>query len=535
MSSAPLGQIAAPSEPYRATGYSYYVLFILFTVYVLNYADRNILSILGEDVKRDLGLSDSQLGFLYGTAFAVFYSLFGIALGRLADVWVRVRLLTIGLSFWSAMTLVCGLAGNFGQLAAARVGVGIGEASAAPAGYSMLSDYFPKKQRGMALAFYSSGIFVGSGLAFAVGGEVVEWWSRAFTPETRPFGLRGWQAAFFVIGFPGLVLALVCAFLKEPVRGLSDGITSPPHPRPFRAAFSELFAVLPVTSFVHQKMHGASFNSLFKNALFALFCALAAAALTWLFAGRDTVSADAQQWTAIAIGVYCVFSWAQGLARRDAPTFVLIWQNPAFVLSVLAIGTIAMVGYSVGFWTPIYAIRVLELPRDEVGWVIGFGSAITGWIGISVGGPLADYWCRYSPRGRLYVIMLSVVLSLPLGLATFTAENTAAFYTLAVATNFSSTMWIGPAAANCQDLVLPRMRGVASASYLLSTTLIGLGLGPYMVGKISVETGNLQSAIMLLYTVPPVTLILLIFAAKVLPKAEQTRLERAKAAGEVLL
>ena len=124
---------------------------ILFLVYVLNFVDRQIISILAEDIKRDLGLKDEDLGFLYGTAFGVFYSLFGIPLGRLADNWHRVRLMTIGLTLWSTMTALSGLSRTGGHLAAARIGVGIGEATASPSAYSLISDYFPKRLRATAL------------------------------------------------------------------------------------------------------------------------------------------------------------------------------------------------------------------------------------------------------------------------------------------------------------------------------------------------------------------------------------------------
>ncbi len=120
--------------------YAYYVLGVLVAVYVLNFVDRQILSILAEAIKADVGLTDAEIGFLFGTAFAVFYALFGIPLGRLADMWIRSRLIAIGLSFWSLMTAASGFANNFVQLGAARIGVGVGEASATPAAFSLLSD-----------------------------------------------------------------------------------------------------------------------------------------------------------------------------------------------------------------------------------------------------------------------------------------------------------------------------------------------------------------------------------------------------------
>src|SRR5882672_3973476 len=131
--------------------YRSYVLGVLVLVYVFNFLDRQILSILAERIKLDLGVSDAELGFLYGTAFAVFYALFGIPLGRLADAWDRRRLIAIGLAFWSVMTAASGLTRTFTQLALARVGVGVGEASATPAAYSSLCDWFPARNRATVL------------------------------------------------------------------------------------------------------------------------------------------------------------------------------------------------------------------------------------------------------------------------------------------------------------------------------------------------------------------------------------------------
>jgi len=149
-------------------------LAVLVLVYVLNFLDRQIVTILAEDIKADLGISDAQIGFLYGTAFAVFYAVFGIPLGRLADVWVRRSLIAAGLAFWSLATAVSGFTRSFAELGTARVGVGVGEASATPAAYSMLSDSFPPRVRATVLAIYSSGIYIGGGLGLLIGGQIVD-------------------------------------------------------------------------------------------------------------------------------------------------------------------------------------------------------------------------------------------------------------------------------------------------------------------------------------------------------------------------
>ena len=156
-------------------GYAWYALLVLLLIYVCNFIDRQILSILAEDIKRDLQISDQQIGVLYGTVFAVFFSLFGIPLGRLADGWYRGRLISLGLLVWSGMTALSGHASTFGQLTAARIGVGIGEATAVPASYSLLGDYFSRERKGTVLGIYMAGSHVGMGLSLVVGGAIVAW------------------------------------------------------------------------------------------------------------------------------------------------------------------------------------------------------------------------------------------------------------------------------------------------------------------------------------------------------------------------
>lgn len=190
-------------------GYSRYVLGVLFTVYVVNFIDRQILSILLEPIKEDLGASDTQMGFLTGFAFALFYTGFGIPIARWADRGNRRSIIAIGLTVWSLMTAACGFAQSFLQLAIARIGVGVGEAAGSPPAHSLISDYFPPEKRASALSFYSIGIPVGVMLGYLTGGWIVEFFD--------------WRIAFFTVGVPGLLLALVLRFtVKEPPRGMSE-------------------------------------------------------------------------------------------------------------------------------------------------------------------------------------------------------------------------------------------------------------------------------------------------------------------------
>ena len=156
----------ARSAPGRSgRWYPHYVLGVLMVVYVFNFVDRHILSILAESIKADLGVTDAQMGFLYGTVFAVFYAVFGIPLARFADVWVRRSVISLGLTFWSAMTALSGFARSFAELAVYRTGVGVGEASASPAAYSLLYDYYPPRLRATVVATYSAGGYIGVGMA----------------------------------------------------------------------------------------------------------------------------------------------------------------------------------------------------------------------------------------------------------------------------------------------------------------------------------------------------------------------------------
>jgi len=177
-----------------------------------------LLTILAPDLKRDLGISDSDLGFLYGTVFGVFYALFGIPLGKLVDHVPRMRLLAFSLALWSLMTALSGLSRNFAQLSVARIGVGIGEASATPCAYSLVGDCFPPHRRATALGIYSAGLFIGGGLSLFLGSTIATWWEAEF-PFVAPLNLAGWQAAFLIIGLPGIALAFGVAVMREPPRG----------------------------------------------------------------------------------------------------------------------------------------------------------------------------------------------------------------------------------------------------------------------------------------------------------------------------
>lgn len=479
---APSPRAATPDVP---DWYPRYVLGVLVVVYVLNFLDRQILSILNEHIKADLGLTDAEMGFLFGTAFAVFYALFGIPLGRLADVWVRRSLIAVGLAFWSAMTAVSGLAQNFAQIAVARIGVGIGEASASPAAYSLLSDWFPPARRATVLAIYSSGIYIGAGCGLAIGGQVVDRWDAAFPAAAAPLGLRGWQVAFFVVGLPGLALAAWVRTLREPAR---DDPASPDEPRPLAAFLHELGAVLPPLPLWTLAREGGR-TALARNLASAAGIAGVAAVLTaW--------SGDAAQWIALGVGTYAAASWMQSLRIRSPEAAGVILGTPTLRWAALGFGFLSFTGYAVGYWVPPYFMRVHGVAASDVGLAVGGVAAAAGWLGVSTGGALADAWRSRSLHGRLYTGMLTALLTPPLLAAMVSVPATLAAFVVNAPLVFVSSMWIGAGIATVHDLVPPRLRGSAGAAYLLVVTFIGLALGPYVVGKLSATFGSLGAALL---------------------------------------
>ena len=344
-----------PSEAYAR-----YVLGLLVVVYVLNFLDRQILSILAERIKRDLQLRDDQIGFLYGTAFAVFYALFGIPLGRLADVWVRTRLIALGLAVWSLMTGASAFARGFVELSAARIGVGIGEASANPAAYSLLSDLFPPARRATVLAIYSSGIYIGAGLGLGVGGLIVQRWDAAFAGVPPPFGLHGWQVAFLAVGLPGLLLALWVASLREPPRGAAMAPSTPPshRDRSPRCSPNSRAVLPPLTLFTWRG--SAERRPSLANLGVAAGVALVAAVLI-------AVLGSPAQWIALGIGMYAALSWAQALRRRDPRSYADIFGQPSLRYAAVGFALLAFTGYGVGFWVPPYFVRQRGVTEAEAG------------------------------------------------------------------------------------------------------------------------------------------------------------------------
>lgn len=221
---APAAPAVAPMSP----AYRRYALSVLLVIYILNFLDRQIVAILAEPIKHDLGLADWQLGVMTGLAFALFYTVLGIPIARYAETGHRPRIIAVAAGLWSLFTLACGYAQNFVQLVACRVGVGIGEAGCTPPAHSLITDYTPREKRASALAFYALGTPLGGLLGLALGGLIAD--------------AYGWRTAFLFAGLPGLLMALIAwTTLREPRRQMNVDLAALKAARPdFKTAMAEI-------------------------------------------------------------------------------------------------------------------------------------------------------------------------------------------------------------------------------------------------------------------------------------------------------
>lgn len=208
-----------PAAPERSS-YQWYVVIICMVAYILSFVDRQILSLMIEPIKADLMLSDTQFSLLQGLAFSLFYAFMGVPIAALADKKSRVKIISVGIAFWSLATAACGLSKNFIQMFLARLSLGAGEAALSPAFYSIVADLFPKHKLGRALGVYAIGAFIGSGLAFLIGGYVIGLLKDVSFVTLPVIGeIKTWQLTFMIVGLPGVLLALLMILtVREPER-----------------------------------------------------------------------------------------------------------------------------------------------------------------------------------------------------------------------------------------------------------------------------------------------------------------------------
>ncbi len=374
--------------PEFSRAYTRYALGLLLVVYIVNFLDRQVVAILLQAIKRDLDLSDTQLGAFSGIAFAALYSTLGIPLARWADRGVRRSIIALSLFVWSGMTALQGLAPSFLWLVAARVGVGVGEAGCSPPAHSLIADLFEPRRRATALSIYALGIPIGGAIGLAAGG----WLREAFD----------WRTALMIVGLPGIPLALLVRLtLREPTRGWWEGGRSAHAPPPL----AEVARVL--------------------------------------------------------------------RARR------------AFVHMAIAGALHAFYGYGAAAFNPAFFERVHGLAPLEIGYWLGAIAATTGVLGTFLGGWLTDLASGRDPRWYAWLPGWGTLIGVPFVFVFYLWPEGYGALALAALPAVLGGLYLGPTFAVTQALVPPPLRAQAAAVLLLILNLIGMGLGPQLVGVLS--------------------------------------------------
>jgi predicted MFS family arabinose efflux permease len=370
---------AAPVRPPLSRSQANVALGLLLVVYVINYVDRQVLSILMEPIRRELHLSDSQLGLLSGLGFALFYAAAGLPLARLADRSSRKGIIAWCLALWSGATALCGLAMNFPQLLAARMAVAIGEAGAGPAGHSMIADLFPHGKRATALAVFSCGVPIGILVGLLAGG----WLNQAFD----------WRTAFVVVGLPGVVLALVLAVaLKEPPRSHPELMAGAQSWREALAVLMKIpaYSYLVAGSALHAfTSYGAlQWNPAFMIRVHGLSTQEAGLALGLISGVTGVVGTLAGGWFADRLGRRDNrwYAWLPALMIGvRAPLFITAYFAPTPAIAIACLILPGFLGNS--FTGPVFGtVQSLAPPRTRA-----FASALTLFVISLVGfglGPL---------------------------------------------------------------------------------------------------------------------------------------------------
>lgn len=423
---------------HRPGARAWVVLGMLCFVYVLNFLDRQLLSILAKPIQDSLGVTDGQLGLIGGLYFALFYCLISIPVGWLADRTNRSRVLAFACALWSAATVACGLSRSYPELVAARMTVGIGEAGGVPPSYAIISDYFPPGRRGTALALFNLGPPIGQALGVAFGAGI----AAAFS----------WRDAFVALGSVGVVAALmVLLIVREPPRG---GLDAKPTP---------------------------------------------------------DVEVRGGFW----------------------PTARMFFSRPALVLAALASGATQIVTYGSGNFTTLMMMREKGMTLHDVAtwspWVvlIGMGG------GILVSGPLIDRLTRRWKQAYALLPAASLTLAVPFYVAFVLQPSWPLALMLSVGPALLNYFYLSSSVALVQEEVAPNQRVLSGALLLLVMNLVGMGVGPTLVGWISDQVhavhpgASLQIAFLWLLPFYGLAIVIFLILAGVLKREADN--ERARA------
>ena len=375
--------------------YKWYAVGVLTAVYASSQVDRQIMAILLEPIKTELGASDTQMGFLVGLTFAIFYATLGMPIAMLADRTNRRNIVTAAISIWSAMTVLCGYAANFLQLTVARIGVGIGEAGSTPPSHSIIADLFPHETRGTAMGIFALGANIGLLIAYLGGG----WLSDNV----------GWRMTFVVVGLPGLTIAALLYFtVTESRRGSAEMMRTPSGTQP---------------------------------------------------------------------------------TGDSAPGFMTVVRSMWLVRSTRHICTGAalagFIGYGFALWLPAFFIRSHGLAATEVGFILALMSGVIGALGTFTAGKLSDVLSARDIRWRTWLVAYGNVGYLPFLVVALWVDDLTTALILYAVPSFCAGFYLAPTFSLIQGLVSLRMRALASSVTLFVLNIIGMGLGPQLVGVMS--------------------------------------------------
>ncbi|MEO0033327.1 MAG: hypothetical protein RIS94_3085, partial [Pseudomonadota bacterium] len=351
-----------------------------------------------------------------------------------------------------------------------------------------------------------------------LGGVAAHWWDAGHAAGSA---LKGWQFAFLVAAAPGFVLAGFLWRLREPERGAMDGIATPVDPAPFRASLTLLASVTPGFHWASLRRGGAALVG--RNALALVVIVAAMVGLTMVsnalsprppmeLAGL-TINPHALQWTVIGIGLLVIVNLVQGLTLSDPQASRVIRHSPTLIMCI-AVGALqSAINYGMMAFNPSFMIRTYHISMQETALKFGLLSAGMGIVGPLAWGPLSDaLQKRFPGSGRAGVALFAMGVSPIMSFWVYMAPTSDAFLWRFLPYSFVLTGWLPPLYAIMYDQVLPRMRGLTASLYLLVMTILGLGVGPYVVGLLSDATGNLRMAMLSLNVaaIPIVVLILLI-------------------------
>jgi MFS family permease len=463
-----------------AKAYAWYALFLLSLINVINYLDRNIIFALFEPIKRDLSLTDTQLGWL-GSAYVVVYALAAIPMGVLADLKSRRAVIATGVTVWSAFTAVAGLTRTFWQLFFCRAMVGVGEASYTPASQSLIADYFPGKGRAFALGIFWGGLAMGGVLGIWLGGELES--------------LYGWRVAFMAVGIPGIILAVLASQLKDPsraraVRSLRENIRQLEFTaaRLTRATWPTWSSGIVGGIAAYFLDRHTPATSDMDAAVFSIVIGIGLTLNVVLWVRADRTKPPV---TASGVGGRSArvedFLHAGRVVLRT-PT--LIWLFIAGALISFAMN--GLVG-----WSPSYMQRELWLTPQLAGRTVGLWGLLAAVLGTVFGGRLADHLAERWSGGRILVGAAGFLIGAPLAIWLLMVRDLDLFIPLFFVTIFFFTWYHGPMTAAIFDVVPAAVGASVIGAYVFFTHIAGTAIALPLVGFLSDEV-SLRFAMMVL-------------------------------------